>query len=47
MVGLHYHGQPGKDPYWGGMTLIGDYIYSLGIGDDDPPEPRQGVVPLL
>ena len=32
MVGLHYHGQPGKDPYWGGMTLIGDYIYSLGIG---------------
>ena len=32
VVGLHYHGQPGKDPYWGGMTLIGDYIYSLGIG---------------
>ena len=32
VVGLHYQGQPGKDPYWGGMTLTGDYIYSLGIG---------------
>ena len=32
VVALHYHGQPGKDPYWGGMSLTGDYIYSLGIG---------------
>ena len=32
VVGLHYQGQPGKDPYWGGMSLTGDYIYSLGIG---------------
>ena len=32
VVGLHYHGQPGKDPYWGGMYLTGDYIFSLGIG---------------
>lgn len=32
VVALYYHGQPGKDPYWGGMSLTGDYIYSLGIG---------------
>ena len=32
VVGLHYQGQPGKDPYWGGMYLTGDYIFSLGIG---------------
>ncbi len=31
-VELHYHGQPGKDPYWGGMYLTTHYIYSLGIG---------------
>ena len=32
VVGLAYHGQPGKDPYWGGMYLTGNYIFSLGIG---------------
>ena len=31
-VTVHYHGQPGTDPYWGGLYLTGDYIYSLGIG---------------
>ena len=31
-VGMAYHGQPGKDPYWGGMYLTGNYIFSLGIG---------------
>lgn len=31
-LAIHYHGQPGTDPYWGGMYLTGDYIYSLGIG---------------
>ncbi len=29
---VYYHGQPHKDPYWGGFYFIGDYIYNLGIG---------------
>jgi aminopeptidase N len=31
-VQVVYAGQPGKDPYWGGMYLTTNYIYSLGIG---------------
>ena len=31
-VHMVYAGQPGKDPYWGGMYLTTNYIYSLGIG---------------
>lgn len=29
---VHYHGQPARDPQWGGFYFEADYIYSLGIG---------------
>ena len=29
---IAYGGQPGDDPYWGGMYFAADLIYNLGIG---------------
>jgi aminopeptidase N len=29
---VHYHGQPERDPQWGGFYFEANYIYSLGIG---------------
>ena len=31
-VTVHYHGQPHRDPNWGGFYFEGGYIYNLGIG---------------
>ncbi|MBP8823907.1 MAG: hypothetical protein KBH07_09695 [Flavobacteriales bacterium] len=32
MLTVHYHGQPNRDPDWGGFYFEGNYIYNLGIG---------------
>jgi hypothetical protein len=29
---VHYHGNPYRDPYWGGFYFASNYIYNLGIG---------------
>ncbi len=29
---VHYHGQPERDPDWGGFYFASNYIYNLGIG---------------
>lgn len=29
---VHYHGQPRRDPQWGGFYFESGYIYNLGIG---------------
>ncbi len=31
-VTVHYHGQPHRDPTWGGFYFESGYIYNLGIG---------------
>jgi hypothetical protein len=31
-VTVHYHGQPHRDPQWGGFYFESGYIYNLGIG---------------
>ena len=42
-----YSGQPGDDPYWGGMYYASDLVYNLGI-EAHPSHPlRPGVVPVF
>ncbi len=31
-ITVHYHGQPHRDPDWGGFYFESQYIYNLGIG---------------
>ncbi|MFN8278891.1 MAG: M1 family aminopeptidase [Saprospiraceae bacterium] len=37
LVDVYYHGIPHKDPVWGGVYFVPNYIYNLGIGLSTTP----------